>query len=144
MNISPFLSTSHPCDEALKWANKQLRSAGLRSVQTFDLQAARAALPECSCPNHGTDECDCQMIVLLVYGNAEEPVTLILHGNDGKTWFSVTDNPQQRSDKNLCKEIHQALEKESVSFGPGAKKIVPESRASDCADTDAAKFADAN
>lgn len=116
MNISPFLSTSHPCGEALQRTSKQLGEAGLRSVQTFDLQAARAALSDCSCPNHGTDECDCQMVVLLVYGKAEGPVTLILHGNDGKTWFSIADNPQQRSDKNLSKEIQQALEKEPVSF----------------------------
>jgi hypothetical protein len=119
MNLSPFLSTSHPCDEALQRTNKQLEEAGLRAVQTFDLQAARAALPDCSCPNHGTDECDCQMVVLLVYGKAEEPVTLILHGNDGNTWFSIAENPQQGPDKKLSQEIKQALEKGPVSIAPG-------------------------
>jgi hypothetical protein len=85
MNISPFLSVNQPCDETLHWAKEQLSQANLRAVQTFDLHAARVGLHDCSCPNHGTDECDCQMEVLLVYGKSVEPTTLILHGNDGQT-----------------------------------------------------------
>jgi hypothetical protein len=91
MNISPFLSINYPCDQALTWTREQLSRAGLRLVQTFDLHAARAALRDCSCPNHGTEKCDCQMVVLLVYGNVIEPVTLILHGNNGTTWLSFGD-----------------------------------------------------
>jgi hypothetical protein len=110
MNMSPFLSISHSCDETLQWTNKQLITAGLRPVQTFDLHTARLGLHDCSCPNHGTEECDCQMVVLLVYGKAEEPVTLILHGNDGQTWLSMADTPRQRSNARLTNEIQQALE----------------------------------
>jgi len=116
MNMSPFLSISHPCDEALQWTNKQLVNAGLRPVQTFDLHTARLGLHDCSCPNHGTNECDCQMVVVLVYGKAEEPVTLILHGNDGLTWLSFADGPRQRSDIKLFTEIKQALEKVPASI----------------------------
>ena len=116
MNIFPFLSVSHPCDEALRWTNKQLMKAGLRPVQTFDLHTARVGLHDCPCPNHGTNECDCQMVVLLVYGKAEEPVTLILHGNDGQTWLSIADSPRQKSDTKLSTEIKQALEKVPVSI----------------------------
>jgi hypothetical protein len=119
MNISPFLVLGHPCDEALQWTNIQLTLAGLRSVQTFDLHAARASLPDCSCPNHGTDACDCQMVVLLVYGKAAEPVTLMLHGNDGQTWFSIADNVQQRSDKKLSDEIKQVLQNEPATSSLG-------------------------
>jgi len=57
---------------------------------------------------------------MLVYGKAEEPVTLILHGNDGQTWLSIADNPRQRSDTKLPAEIRQALEKVLVSISqPG-------------------------
>ncbi|MGZ9221506.1 MAG: hypothetical protein ACXW4Q_05315 [Anaerolineales bacterium] len=116
MNISPFLSINQPCDEALQWAKKQLSYANLRGVQTFDLHTARLGLPDCSCPNHGTNECDCQMVVLLVYGKAAEPATLILHGNDGQTWVSIADDPRQRVDAKLINAIRQALEiKASVS-----------------------------
>ncbi|HPP64453.1 MAG: hypothetical protein M5U11_17150 [Anaerolineales bacterium] len=110
MNISPFLSVNHPCDETLQWTRKQLSRAGLRSVQTFDLHTARAGLHDCSCPNHGTEECDCQMVILLVYGKTEEPATLFLHGNDGQTWLSIADNPQHRADSKLLAGIRQALD----------------------------------
>jgi len=90
MNISPFLTVNQTCDQTLPWVNQQLLKAGLRSVQTFDLHTARVASHDCECPHHGTDQCDCQMMVLLVYGHTEEPATLLLHGNDGTTWLSIT------------------------------------------------------
>lgn len=110
MNISPFLSMNRSCEEALPWSKERLSQAGLRPVQTFDLHTARAGLHDCPCPNHGTGECDCQMVVMLVYGKADEPVTLILHGNDGQTWLSIADGPRQKSDDQLTMAIRQALE----------------------------------
>lgn len=110
MNISPFLSVKHSCDDALQWTKKQLLQAGLHPIQTFDLHNARVGLHNCPCPNHGTHECDCQMVVLLVYGSAAEPATLILHGNDGQTWLSIADDPRQRTDAKLITVIQQALE----------------------------------
>lgn len=110
MNTSPFLSFDDSCDEALQWATEQLLQAGLRPVQTFDLHTARFALHDCLCPNHRKNECDCQMVVILVYGKAVDPATLILYGNDGQTWLSTVDGPRQRSDAGLMKAIQQALE----------------------------------
>jgi hypothetical protein len=110
MNISPFLSINHSCDEALQWTRQQLVQANLRSIQTFDLHAARQGIHECTCPNHGSEECDCQMVVLLVYGKAAEPATLILHGNDGQTWVSIVNDPQQRADAKMTALIQQALD----------------------------------
>ncbi len=110
MNISPFLSVNSSCDKALQWTKKQLLQAHLRAVQTFDLHTARIGLHDCSCPNHGTNECDCQMVVMFVYGKSAEPVTLILHGNDGLTWFSIADNPLQRAGAELVTAIQHALE----------------------------------
>ena len=109
MNISPFLSVNQSCDETLQWAKKQLSQANLHAVQTFDLHTARVGLHDCPCPSHGTEECDCQMVVVLVYGKAEEPLTLILHGNNGQTWLSIADGPRQRSDTRLVNAIQQAL-----------------------------------
>jgi len=127
MNVSPFLSVNHSCDEAMQWANEQLLRAGLRPVQTFDLHTARNGLQDCPCPNHGTNECDCQLVVMLVYGKTEavstlpavvntSPVTLILHGNDGQTWLSIAEGPHQRTDMKLTAEIKQVLEKVPVSI----------------------------
>ena len=105
MNISPFLSVNRTCDEALQWTKKQLSQVGLRPIQTFNLHTVRVGLHDCPCPNHGTNECDCQMVVLLVYGKSAEPVTLILHGNDGQTWVSIADDPRQRADVKLITAI---------------------------------------
>jgi len=111
MNTSPsFSSLDLPCDAALSWTKTQLSKANLRFMQTFDLRAARHTPESCCCPHHGTKECDCQMVILLVYGSTSEPVTLILHGNDGRTWISIADNPQQRADAKLITSIQQALE----------------------------------
>lgn len=109
MNPSPFLSVNRPCDETLQWTKNQLSQAGLRPIQTFDLHAARGGAHDCPCPNHGTKECDCQLIVLLVYGKTAEPVTLILHGNGGQTGISIGENSPQTADLNLITVIQQAL-----------------------------------
>jgi hypothetical protein len=81
----------------------------LQVLRTFELQLARLALTECPCPHHGTDQCDCQMVVLLVYGDRSQPVSLVAHSHDGKTWFSLVDTPQQRADPHLEATIRQAL-----------------------------------
>lgn len=64
----------------LAWTTRQLNSNGLRIEQTFDLQVARLSHAGYLCPTHGTSHCDCQMIVILVYGLGSEPLTLILLG----------------------------------------------------------------
>ena len=109
-SMSPFLSINSPCEKALQWTKQQLFQAGLRALQTFDLQAARLGLHDCTCPNHGMAACDCQLVVLLVYGEMAEPATLILHGNDGKTWLSIADDPRQRTNAQLTTEIQRSLE----------------------------------
>src|SRR5687768_12190298 len=110
MNSSQFLTINHPCDEALQWTREQLSQAGLRPVQTFDLHTARLAMHDCPCPNHGTEECDCQMVVVLVYGKVAEPATLILHGNNGRTSVSIVNDPQQRVDAKTMALIQHVLE----------------------------------
>lgn len=108
--LSPFLSIDASCDQALQMTKTQLSEAGLSAMQTFSLNTARLGLHNCCCPNHGTEACDCQMIVLLVYGELPEPATLILHGNNGKTWISIADSPSQREDPKLITRIRRVLE----------------------------------
>lgn len=110
MNLSPFLSIQRSCNETLPWSKERLSQAGLRCVQTFDLHTARAGLHDCPCPHHGTEQCNCQMVVMLIYGEFDEPVTLILHGNDGQTWLSIADSPRPGSATQLTRAIQRALE----------------------------------
>lgn len=111
MNSSvPFFSDHRPYQEVLPWLQQRLSRVGLRIMQTFDLNAARVDPGACPCPHHGTSQCDCQMVVLLVYGDAAEPVTVILHGNDGQTWLSFVNTPLQRLDAKLQSMIERALQ----------------------------------
>ena len=116
MNMSPFLSVYCPCNEALSKVSQQLKEAGLRSVQTFDLHSAMSGTHGCSCINHGTKECDCQMVVLLVYGDAVEPETLILHGDSQRTWISLADTVLQNQDPQLQITIQKALGWQEAEF----------------------------
>ncbi|HEY9152526.1 MAG TPA: hypothetical protein VIN60_06540 [Anaerolineales bacterium] len=79
-------------------------------MQTFDLHDARHEMSDCPCPYHGTSKCDCQMIVLLIYGEAAEPTTLILHGNDGQTWISFVSTSAQRVDPAIQSAIERAFQ----------------------------------
>lgn len=105
----PFLKLDQPCDQAVDWLVIRFNLVGLSVIRTFDLQIARQAQLACTCPHHGTDICDCQMVVLMVYAGDREPVTLIAHGSSGQTWVSVVDTPQQRADRRLEMTIRQTV-----------------------------------
>lgn len=87
--LIPFLALDQTCEQVQAWVNEKLTGAGFRVVQTFDLHVARLAHPDRLCPHHETDDCNCQMAVLLVYGNQGGPATLVIHGQDRKAWLSL-------------------------------------------------------
>jgi hypothetical protein len=104
------------CEEATAQAIRILSSAGLQAVRSFDLRSARTDHVGCTCPHHGTAECTCQFVVLLVYGQGGAPVALVAHGHDGQTWLSLVDTLQQPADMKLAAKIAQALS--PASFAP--------------------------
>ena len=116
MSISPFLTLEQPSEKVLRWTNEQLTRAGLRSLQTFNLNTALAGTSNCFCPNHGTDKCDCQMVILFIYRQSGEPITLILHGNHGQTWLSFAEIPTARPNPCLANYVQQLLEARAVHF----------------------------
>ena len=63
-------------------------------------------------------ECDCQMVVLLVYAPVGAPVSLVIHGNDGQSWLSLVDRPDQRADPATMLAIQMALRTDTISNGP--------------------------
>jgi hypothetical protein len=54
------------------------------------------------------------MVVLMIYGETPEPATLILHGSDGQTRFSITEDPSQQADRRLVASIKEALDIKSA------------------------------
>lgn len=108
-NPLPILIVDQACGDAIDWVVQELTIIGLQTLRTFDFQAARDANTGCPCPHHGTDPCDCQMVVLLVYKGNRHPVSLVAHGHNERTWLYMVDTPQQRADPYLEATIQQAL-----------------------------------
>ena len=127
MMTQPFVLKC-PCGDAVPQVVEVLANYGLVVTQSFDLHVATSpyvrvaehvgqdhfrtllTIPDdCFCPKHGTTGCDCQMVVMLVYGKAAAPATLVAHGHDGQTWLSLANAPEQRPDPALAAMITQVL-----------------------------------
>lgn len=107
--LLPFLVIENTCTQVLTLVNERLTEAGFRTVQTFDLQTARLAHPGCNCPHHGTSDCNCQMVILLVYGKQADPATLIIHSQDEKTGVSLSSPMGDHATQNLGSAIRRVL-----------------------------------
>jgi hypothetical protein len=107
---TPFLVLNSDCGNSAKWLINQLASANLTVLRTFNSNDVRSTSTECLCPHHGTSQCNCQIMIFLVYqrGHAS-PVSLVVHGYDQFTLFYVVDTPQQRADPALESLIHNVL-----------------------------------
>ena len=101
--------TNVSCSEVLHRLQRAIVATGLRVIETFDLQNARLGNTDCTCPNHGTAACDCQMVVLMVYGETGAPAMLMLHGNDGQTWIALLDDPLYCADPLIVTTIGEAV-----------------------------------
>lgn len=97
-----------------------LQDRGIDVTRSFDLQATRSVHNGCSCPYHGTDQCNCQLMVLLVYKNEQSPLTLVLEGRNQHTWISVVYTPGQAVDNrliNLIIEVFRFANSKRVTEG---------------------------
>jgi hypothetical protein len=83
------------CETVIRQVTQNLEDAGLRVVRSFDLRSACASFPDHNCPHHGTP-CDCQLVVLLIYGFETTPVSLILHSHQDQTEMQWNDAPEAR------------------------------------------------
>ena len=108
--LNQLLSVSRPCDQIVNCLKIHLLHNGLKVLQTFELHDVLLGSEFCPCPNHETEKCDCEMVVLLVYGSQPEPVTIVLHGSDGETWVSLADGAEQMSNESTVTAVKRALE----------------------------------
>lgn len=93
-----------------------LEQAGLLVIRSFDLKTVRSVQLGCSCPHHGTDQCDCQMVVLLVYDQTTTPVTLIFHGHDGRSQLTLVNTSEPRPSDGLIYKIMAAIPLSSLKL----------------------------
>jgi hypothetical protein len=106
---SSFLIIHKPCDQAVIWATFKLEQSGYQVIRTFDLQTARLTHPDYPCPRHGSIQCDCQMVVLLVYQAAIPPLTMAIHGTNKTSWFHFTNIQHQPAGLQLEKNLQALL-----------------------------------
>lgn len=104
-------------NEAIAWLQQQLHALGLTSLISFDSRTMRHGQDSLPCPRHGhgrwrNSRCDCQMIILLVYGTDPQPATLVLHGSSGFLTLSLVDTPQQRPLPQLRALLYQNFQPE--------------------------------
>lgn len=107
---APFRIYFSDCETATRQVAQNLEAAGLRVVRSFDLRAACASFPDNICPHHGTAPCDCQLVVLLIYGGGTRPVSLILHSHRGQTELQWDDTPEARPSPEWQAFIRLALD----------------------------------
>lgn len=105
-----FPTVDLDCQIAAASVTNRLEQFGLRVLRSFDLRTA-ACGPSSGdpCPHHGARPCNCQMVVLLVYGQAGPPLSLVAHGYDHQTGFYLANDPAP-SDAPTTELIRRALE----------------------------------
>lgn len=109
LSTNTLLTIHSDSETATSSATENLRQAGLQVVQSFDLQTARATQKDCTCPYHGTEQCNCQMVMLLIYPQVGAPATMVIHSHNEQTHISLVDSPGQRPSPELVDLILKAL-----------------------------------
>ncbi|MBL8095274.1 MAG: hypothetical protein JNL73_13985 [Anaerolineales bacterium] len=82
-----------------------LRQHGLPVMRSFDLRTAQTGAAACACHPQSLSLCECQLVVLLVYGHAPEPLTLFVSGCGGQTEIRVAQEASMRLDPHLAHEV---------------------------------------
>ncbi len=107
MSESLLLDTE--CETAARAATEGLTRRGLQVVRSFDLRTAREAHSDCSCPYHGSTECTCQYVVLLVYDPSGGLAVLTLHGRDHQSRAQIVRDAYNQPEAPLVELIFAAL-----------------------------------
>lgn len=97
-------------------ATMALIQRGFYVVRSFDLRSALTAHSECECPYHGTSQCTCQFIVLLIYGDNARPATLTVHCRDRQAQAQIVSDPATQPDPSLAKQVMAALQEAALAL----------------------------
>jgi hypothetical protein len=99
-----------------------LERRGYHVVRSFDLQSALTHHVEhCPCPDHGTEECTCQYVVLLAYPRTTKtrvpPRVLVAHSYGQLTQVAL--QPDSSPDKDERFALVSALVEAAMLLAPG-------------------------
>lgn len=98
------------CGEtAAQAATAALTRRGFRVSRSFDLRSALATHADCECPHHGTAQCACQFVVLLVYGEVGDPIIVTAHSREAQANVQIVRDATTRPDPRLAEKVMAAL-----------------------------------
>jgi len=104
-------------DDAVKTISEALGAHGFYILRSFDLRSALTAVTVgCECPHHGTEKCDCQFVVLLIYGEAAEPITLTTHSHNHQTRIQIVRDATMNPDPCFVEKVMAVLLEASPSL----------------------------
>lgn len=108
------------CDgeTAAQVAVQALERRGFRAVRSFDLRSALSTHTDCDCPHHGTDQCTCQFVVLLVYAQAGAPVVVTTHSFDREAEARFVQDANTHPDAQLIEQVMAVLYEAALSVRP--------------------------
>ena len=110
--METLLTLTLPWLEVLAQVELALAESGFLVDRSFDFKSARASLLDpslCPCPDHGTLDCSCQYIVLLVSADGKPPVSLEVHGNDDRTYLSLVQDQEGATEGMMLERIRQIV-----------------------------------
>ncbi len=114
-------SIAATCEQTIAALSAVLSAHGYRLERSFDLRSALNDQPDCPCPHHGTAQCTCQYVVLLVYEEAAStsPVPLTAHECDGVTRVQMIVNQSgERLSWPLLAALDEALSNVTAMVSP--------------------------
>jgi hypothetical protein len=103
-------------EQAVQLTTHVLEQHQLRAVRNFDLRdALHSQDTACACPHHGTPDCKCNYVVLLVYavgapGDLPQAAgRLVIHSHAGTTWLTVPTPNDLRNPSNDSRTSQRLL-----------------------------------
>jgi hypothetical protein len=103
-------------ETATQAALRTLARHNLYVIRSFDLRSALQVHGGCECPHHGTTQCNCQFVVLLVYGEAAEPVVVTIHSRDNQAEAVIVHDATTLPDPRLAEEVIGALVEAAITL----------------------------
>lgn len=100
------------CGDVVENLTDSLTAQGFGVHLSFDLQSARRELADpdgCPCPYHGTADCSCQYIVLLVGREGLPPISIVAHGHEERTHLSVSPPAAVPADRITLDAVEAAV-----------------------------------
>ena len=113
-SLTSILTLHRSAETTVAWTKQRLIACGFQIERTFDLHAARMAQVDCLCPYHGTSDCTCEMVVLLVHRQEAQPVTIVAHGHDGQTSLSFVDMASQSMEDDILQALLPEMENSEI------------------------------